>query len=415
MRKALWLIAAALACLAGARPQDRPPRETLPVELVSKLRAEAARLEPEYVFDSFAALAKPDPGGPLSLSPEQAELVRRLDGTARAVLRAWLLRGLDQKPTPPAAELVDRLAGHGAKVREAVIAHAEAIARETILNPAQARNWGRAGAAIVGPLPGRYPELPLASDKPPETAADYDLVVRSRASKLNDSTFPASELFGIIIRNGSGPLGLSAEQLALTRRLDELARSVCRACLLRGIGETPPKGNVPPTHDLLDRLSQRGQRLRASAVAHAELLALGAVLDPDQAERARRLLWRERGVEALLDPELAARLRLSREQREQVIERLVNRREQLDEINVAALRFTHSTETEATQGGLDQAKIAAQVERQAHQELKLAAAEVDFIFLDILTPTQFRAVFRLLDKPAPSRPSTKAKKSRRHG
>ena len=58
-------------------------------------------------------------------------------------------------------------------------------------------------------------------------------------------------------------------------------------------------------------------------MTHAEEMALGIVLEPEQFEKAKIELWRRRGVHALLDPELAARLRLSRAQRNELAEAII--------------------------------------------------------------------------------------------
>ena len=163
--------------------------------------------------------------------------------------------------------------------------------------------------------------LPSATfDPAPQTAAEFDSRVRLLARSLGDKRSPASMLFRFMTSVGKASPGLTAEQLTAANQLDELARTVCRGWLLRRLADTPANDGEPPTADLADRFLDRGKRLRASVVAHAEAIALEAVLAPEQAEAARRWFWRELGVKSLLDPELATRLRLSRQQRANVLE-----------------------------------------------------------------------------------------------
>ena len=254
-------------------------------------------------------------------------MARRLDETARAVLRNWLLRGLDDEQVPPRAELAERLGDSGIQLRVRVISHAEAIAGEGILSPDQARRW-RPGYPPAGRLmDGRYALFSAALNTPPKTAFDADSMIRATAAQLIEGRFPASQIFGIIVTRDGGLAGLTIEEARLARDLDELARAACRNCFLRGMGDPPPPGldPEPPTEDQADRLTGAGLRLRASVVAHAESIALLAVLRPDHSESALRQFWRRTGVESLLDPELASRLRLSRHQQEEVLAGLANR------------------------------------------------------------------------------------------
>ncbi len=110
--------------------------------------------------------------------------------------------------------------------------------------------------------------------------------------------------------------------MQVLEELDLLARNVKRAWWMRDI-EAPPLPRQPdpegirraaPTRAMELRLSDRGRLVRESIAAHAEEIALSAVLTRDEAEPVKIELWRRRGVHALLDAELAARLRLTKGQ-----------------------------------------------------------------------------------------------------
>ena len=198
------------------------------------------------------------------LSPEQTELTRRLDDTARSLVRAWLLRSLDRNPAPSAEELAERLGERGARLLRTVVGHAEAIVLEAVLAPVQVRRV-RSGARLTAakPMSGRYGMLPSPTfDHPPQTAAEFDWRVRSLAGSLKDRHDRASMLFRIITTPERVSLGLAADQLATTRQLDDLARAVCSGWLLRGLADTPPNDGEPPTADLADRFLERGTSLR---------------------------------------------------------------------------------------------------------------------------------------------------------
>ncbi len=381
-------------------------------EIIAELKAEAARLERGSISDVFADLGNPGEIGRLRLSAEQADLARRLDEAARAVVRAWLLRGLDSGTPPSTAELAERLGEPGGRLRNAVAAHSEAVAREAVLTRHQNRKTRTASGSAAGVLPGRYGLLPSLNDKPPQTAVDFNSMIRGMAAGLKNPKIPASELFGILTAGAKGPPGLSTEQLQLVRALDELARTVCRGWVLRGLGNPPPKGEDPPAQDLVDRLSDRGKQLHASVVAHGELIALEAVLSPDQAEWARREFWRRRGVLSLLDPELAARLKLSRLQREEVFDRIVRRSQVAVEATSAALNSSVESDLAKIYGAPDQANRAARAAAD-REGAGLTIAEADSSVTDALTPGQARLYFRLVAKPGPDRPAAKSKKRSR--
>jgi hypothetical protein len=394
-----------LAFASKTKPQDaRSAAHASAAELVVKLKAEAARLGSGHASDTFAYLDRSDEGG-IILSTEQRGLVRRLDEVTRAVLCDWLLRGLDVQPLPPVDALAERLGEQANRHRQAVIAHAESMALEAILAPAQVRRLPRAFHKSK-PLAGRYGQLPSANDKPPQTAIDVELGLRSLAQKLDDPKFPSSELFGIIIDREKGPTGLPAERIELARRLDDLSRMICRDWLLRNLGKPHPLGAEPPNTDMLDRLWRSEGRLRASIVAHAELIVLSAVLDPQQAEQTMRLFWHQRGIKALLDPELARRLRLSGEQQEEIFDRIIERNKTVHDA-VGAVAVYEAGAMSADFSAAPNRNEAARAAKQAFDRAQIISAEADALVLESLTVPQMRLFSRLTGKSTPSRPASK--------
>jgi hypothetical protein len=150
------------------------------------------------------------------------------------------------------------------------------------------------------------------------------------------------------------------------------------------------------------RLSDRGQRILASIVDHAEEMALTAVLTPEQAEQAKRELWRRRGVHALLDPELAARLSMSKRQRAELVERLKERLEvyhNLMRTGVVELRGRTRTDIDA-------------LRRQRKEELARMVAALDQPIWEILATAQLRVLAELLDQTVAGMAPLKAKPKR---
>ena len=112
-------------------------------QLQDKVRAEAQRLASAPASDLFAALMSDEVKSSLRLSDRQVNFVRRLDELIRAILKDGLLRGLDD-PTPPSpSDLEKRISEDGKRARREIVAQAEEIALESILNLDQARRLRR--------------------------------------------------------------------------------------------------------------------------------------------------------------------------------------------------------------------------------------------------------------------------------
>jgi hypothetical protein len=434
----------------GGTPQEAAPPAN---DVAVRLRAEAVRLESGHASDFFEALIKAARSGgrdgvtaagkgptePTDQMPYEAEeflrgsgsparLIEQADRTARDALRFWLARALAPGSKPPRLEDWQRL-------RASVVGHAEAVILEGVLRPEEARYWrGRATRPLMPKLVGRYSIIPIKiiyGYVPTNyTRASYFSVIHQQQFETRSST-----LFGVLLGYvlpeepnmfGARPAqsdlrrfpGLSPDQARLLEGLDLLARKVRRYWWLRDVEVPPeplkpdPKGirELPPTPAMELRLSDQGKLVRASIVAHIEEIALEAVLTPAEAEPAKRELWRQRGVHALLDPELAARLRLTRIQREELAESLTGRRQIYEkmEFGVAPLEDNR----------IPPAVRRVQKERwEKGKEEKIAA--LDQPIWEILNPSQLRALAGLLNKPVagydPPKPKATAKRGGREG
>jgi len=384
--------------------------------VVAEIRSELHQLETGHVSDFFAALCKPDDArNPARLSREQAELIRRLDDVGRDAVRIWLTRLLKQGTPSLTADQVERF-------RAGIIAHAEAVAREAILTPAQARRW-RAVVTLPAerPLVGRYPLFAetVSDNLPPDNLRRARNEIHCEAVYLSRQGDPAaSELFTSVLTGGKDAIPrLTAEQSGLIQRLEKLARDAQREWLLRGISkEQPPKElwNEPPTREMIDRVSDRGKQHRASVVAHAEAIALAAVLEPEQAEASKRLTWGRTGVFALFDPELAARLGLSRAQREEIATQLEGRAVVWYQAHDSLADRLHEA-GEAERSGQISGAERLQLDDRLRKAFDGEMAQHEQSVWEVLRASQLTALKRILSRAPASRPSAKATRANRPG
>ena len=409
---------AVLACLECQDPRDASTSIDAPArsvnDITSKLRQELARLEVDHASDFFAALAKPHrPGNTIGVSGERAKLVRRLDELVRDVMKAWVLRALEKGPSPNLLDQFDRTTAR-------IVGHAEAIALEAILTPRQAEHWEKvARRPRIPALAGRY-SLPMSQhggERTPETRGDFDKAIRTESGYLTWSRrVPASVLFSLM-HNDEATQGVKPQQMDLLRQIDQLACDVQSCWLLACLDKEPIPEELleePPTIAMMDRLSDRGKRVRASIVAHSEMIWLEAVLTSDQCEQWKRRLWAKRGVFALVDPEVASMLHLSKTQRDQIASRLearaVVRSDAISGVARGQLKVP-----DAFRPG----PFTPDEQRAIFQKLKESAGQVldvyDQCIWEVLSTAQAHDLAQLIGKPAPIRPNAGTKKSKRSG
>jgi hypothetical protein len=391
----VFSVGSAMLALDGQiGPADRkvPPGQSV-AKLSAALRAEAAKLAGVSRSKLFADLGDVEIAKKLGLSAEQREQAGRLDELTRDVIRAWLLRDLEAMPPPSATVLAARLSDRGERFRARLVAHAESIAIEGILSPDQARSWRKAAGRRAQPLlPARWSLVPPRPiDEPQPTA---DLVAELLAAN------PGSGLiFGMLLQEDS--VVLSSEQQTVLRRLDQLRLAIMLAWLRRGLdGKT-----LPPWAVLFERVAWK-DRVNASVRAHAEAIALEGILTPEQADEIVRGLWKGARLLSLLDPQLAARLRLSPAQQEQVRILLYGK---------AVLGVYGPVELTQAAPLLKRMPDGAVRREQMIQDFRNRLDEQDAMIWDVLTTAQARELARILglEKEPGRRPAEKRKKSSR--
>jgi hypothetical protein len=417
-----------LALTANAQEGRQRAKGALgsPSGVILTLRREAAKTATARFSQLFSALSEEKIRAELKLSAEQADLEGRLEKLTRDIIRAWLLRDLDATPPPPPDVLGERLSERGDRLRARVVAHAEEIAIEGILTSYQGRFLNGAIGRKARPLlSDRFgpPAIWVVDEKLRAEQVKWQLqeIGRDLGGRTTGSVFCAMRgcpqllqfldpetkqvppRLARIARPYMPAVDLSKDESGLTIRLDSLTADVVRAWVIRDLEKVPP-----PTKDQLTQRFMDYPRLNHSLMAHAELIALEGILTQDQADRCLCSIWKEAGMKSLRDPALAARLRLSTSQRDEVLLLLA----QKDTIS------DKQSEAQEPLFALDISRpdvriVSEEIARDARERLD----QVDAIIWDTLTPAQARILSRIMgDKvQPPPRPAAKRKKSTRPG
>jgi hypothetical protein len=391
----------------GSKPGSSP--ETIDT-LAAKLRTEAAQFDSGPASPLFRAVVAGNNHDLPSLLDEQKVMARRLDSLTRTIIRAWLLRDLESDLAPSRAELADRLSENGKEVVTKILAHADVIALEGILTEAQAERWLKAANQRPQPfLPGRYfiRRIP-PEERPLQTIALAEGTLRHQGRQLTGRGASASQLFSFLIGNASqSATKQPSERASLALQLDEETRKVIAWWLCRCLGPAPngidPRMD-PPTRESEIRLSDQGDSRRASIVAHAEMIALLGIFTAEQGERAKRDVWSGMGVRAIRDPEVAARLNLSKNQRQELDARLEFRAKRAIEINSASTGAEWEAINQRVHNKISEAEqkdFVGKVKAEERQEVAL----IDQPIWGMLTRPQARILSDLLTDPrTPARP-----------
>ncbi len=404
MTRCLLVLATAASFSAPALAQSTSDAQSAPSESVSRLsaalRAEASKPLPVESRRLFADLTDPKVANDLGLSGEQRELAGRLDDLTRELIGAWLRRDLQAVPLPRAAVLAERLSERGVRLRARLVAHAESIALEGILDPGQARRWRHTAGRRAQPLltgPSARPPLTVVA----EDARSDELAAELRAMAPRAQTRAGSVFVELLGAGGaSPPVMLPKEEKALVSRLDALTVAIIRVWITRGLdGKTLPRSSV-----LAERVAWSAA-VRASIEAHAEAIVLEGILTAEQAEQSLTFMWRLWGLSALSDPRLAFRLRLSQAQRDELRLALENKGTFLNDGRSEVLHAIAAVES--MPGG------KALGERMA-QEFKDRAGELDAAIWNVLRPNQARELERIFGQAKPS-PHLPAKRNRSTG
>ena len=395
-----WLLALAVTGLTGGlgRAQDPVDRKLPPqsvAELSAQLRTEATKLKAVTPSKLFADLGDAEIAKKLAVSGEQRNLAGRLGELTRDLIRAWLLRDLEAVPPPPATVLAERLSKRGERFRARLVAHVELIALEGILDPGQARSWRKAAGRRAQPLLSRRMALVPRGNMPTEDMPSADLVAELRAAVPTESQ---SWLLINTLLGGlrPSPVVLSSEQQTILRRLNELTVAIMRTWLTRGLDAK----SLPSWSVLFDRVAW-SDRIMASVGAHTEVIALEGILTAQQADRVLGDMWKSAGLSALLDPQLASRLRLTKAQQEQVRNLLLGK---------AEIRMDHLDELTQAAPLLRTMPDGAEQLRQMKQAGKNRVDDQEAMVWDVLTSAQARELARILGKAKESGPQPAQKR-----
>jgi hypothetical protein len=353
------------------------------------------RLEKDNPSASFARLTSPGAAEEFQLSPEQRHSIGLLDELTRAIVRDWIIRGLDD--TGP-QELVERLGERGIRIRRDIVAHAEAIASHGILSADQVGRLRsnanppkslKSMTKVDGTTNKQRSLSKRSAGMVPskEELAKLKSAIHQQITTMYALNDHVSDYFSsLTLKDAPEELGLSSEQSRLLGQLDHFTRDIIRGWLLRGLDAAEP----PP--DLAERVSERGMQHTNRIIAQAETMAMVGILTKVQVEKSKRRLWRCLGSRALLDPELASRLRLTPEQMDEIAIRIANKR-----------RTTEAADT--TLGPYRSLVVTDRVlARQADAEIRRRINEADGLIWDVLAPFQENKLEELLmAKPRPGR------------
>ena len=255
---------------------------------------------------------------------------------------------------------------------QAIVSNLNGVAKLILVEPTAASE--RKGG-------GLRPVRPGGADKSKRTAAKH-AIAPIQEDKLNVYVQRNISLkFQFLERTQMIEIcEVTAEQLALSRRLDEVARS-----LLAYWG----RKNLDAA-EVAERWPDRAFALRNAIVDRSESILFSVILSPKQAEKFKCAYWTIRGLKSLLDPELALRLRIDKEQRvmiEDALNNSVNRTRAMTS-ELQPFLFVIS-------GG---EKFQQALQAQALIDQTTFAAEQ--AVWDILTPSQISKLHKLLGEKA---------------
>ena len=419
-------LAVCLACQAS-QANPKPAAETQSVaELAPRLRLAAGRLDSGFASPLFEDLCeRRGDVSAVGLSKDQLGLILEMDASARTILRHWLCRPRPKGSPPLQVEDLDR-------AKAFVIGHMEAILLECVLTPRQAAEHRKlASKPIMPPREGRYTLIPEGEEDPPPMdmgigfAVIHNLILDQDSSKRDGCG--CSDTFRLILgvdrmRKWGALPDLAGEQKALHKRLNAIACDAQKQWLQRSIAwydadhrMPPEQWSLPPTPAMTSRLSESGQRLRASVVSHAEEILLDAVLDPSQRTELKRRLWIDRGVRALLDPELSAILRLAKWQREAIRVKLEERTAfwtwaSTHHASDESMEFFRRINARGHITTPEEDVLKRRFWKANERNYEELLANFDAPIWDILSTAQSRTLAKILRKPIPKKEDEKTKK-----
>jgi hypothetical protein len=367
----------AVALLVGSRPTAGASD----AELLAKVWAEADRLEKEPASELFGTLTSEEGKASFRLTKEQVDFSGRLDELTRAILKAMLLRGLDGKTPLPSAVLSERLGEAGKQLRQVLVSHAEAIVFDVVFSSDKASRLRKKFGRRPTPAPAsRYGPYRMTGCMPVQKLDQLKSELEQEQRILNHAQ--SSYLFASFIGRARTPTGISTEQLQLANRLDQLSRDLLLGWLSRNL----IAGRVPETDWEAADWFEAWNGLHKSLVARAEAILLQGILSAPQAETCLLAYWKDMGPLSLWDPELAYRLKLSKDQRSLLPEQFA-KRVNLEYQEAGLMALIGSKEKD--EFGRDVGELARAYKRSLREE-------ADWAVLSVLTPSQLKRLDQIL-------------------
>ncbi len=332
----------------------------------SRLLEEAERVEVPH----FALRA--------AKSPEAAELAHQLEVFAKEIEVAWLKRGLEDTPLP--ADMSARLSPEGAAHRKKFVSHLEEIATLTLSDPIlSSQKPSRKGQHTSSGGAEQQQNNLLPQATPPINQQGRD---GEGEASLAVYAFPVHNRFKPIdIYKAREIAQFTTEQTALDGKLDELTRSVLKYWGRKNL-------------DLSIRESERpshAMRFRQSIIDLSNRVIFSAILRPEQAEKLKRAIWVKQGPDCLLDPEIASRIGINKEQRAMI-------QTALDQSLQAQTDYRSKVENLINRRSSD--RLVKEQNQEIIESIKQNRNENNQAVWDLLTPSQTSKIRALLEERA---------------
>jgi hypothetical protein len=253
-------------------------------------------------------------------------------------------------------------------------------------------------STIIGlPLKARSPEISAQDEKPlqvsPETqVADWLRLMSQREATLGWEN--SSRLFMMIKFNRKiyPALGITTDQDARIREFEGLVNSARKASLRRDVEALKAlKAEEISSKSFMKRVETQldiNEKRRDAAAKAAEGFLKTGILSDNQADLLKKFCWWTTSPESLIkDDELARWLRLDRDQRNLIAQRLAERQSALNDFQSRAVTISKLSDA------------AERADRQGRELNKLATDRV----WDVLTPEQLDQWDRMIRSlPDPS-------------
>ena len=311
-------------------------------------------------------------------SPEAVELSHQLEAFAKEIQVAWLVRGLDDVPLP--ADMAARLSPQGAADRKKFVSHLEEIATLTLSEPVPTPEKTSRKNLRTPPE-----ALEQRRDHPASQAASSVNQQKSAAdveASLNLYVHPFHTKFNPIKNDQASEIArFTREQATLIDKLDLLSQSALKYWARKNLNLSI-REQERPNHEL---------RFRQSIIDLSKRVIFSAILRPEQAEKFKRAIWIKQGPDCLLDPEMASRLGINKDQRAMIRNALDQSLEDYTALRSKVVPLIVQSDD----------PLVRQQNQQILEGIKQARNEIGQAVWDILTPSQTSKIKALLVERVP--------------